>query len=289
MRSVNSAREVGAVFARSFQNLRASDAEVRSTVDSILLPQIKLHKSDLERKAEHHGAVAAVGLMMAAVLAGVAYWYGNSDTFIVQELLDWIPALWMSAVVSLVLSVTIFFSWLRIGQEAKDARLLHISAMRKAAFDGAIHVLDKRRRSEGVPVSRGVVRNSTRPDRIRTGVTPRGAESLVAQWMRHLGEVNAEVTAYQGDGGVDVAGARYIAQVKHFVGSVGVAPVRELAGVANDDGRRPLFFTSNGYSSGAVKFADRSGIALFVYSAEAAELRGINPSAFELMERGLGR
>ncbi|MBH0007970.1 restriction endonuclease [Salinibacterium sp. SWN1162] len=289
MRSVNSARELGAKFARNFPDLRASDADIRTAVDSILTPQIKLNKSDLERKADQRGALAAVGVMSALVLGGVAYWYGKSEVVVVKEVTDSIPVLWAAAIVFLVLSVTVFISFSHIRQEANDARFFHIVSMRKAAFEGAIHVLDRRRRREGISTSRGVARDSARPDRISTGVTPRGAESLVAQWMRHLGEVNAEVTPFRGDGGVDVAGGRYIAQVKHFAGSVGVAPVRELAGVASDDGRLPLFFTSTGYSSGAVAFANRLEIALFVYDVAGAELRAVNPLALTLLKRGLGQ
>lgn len=60
----------------------------------------------------------------------------------------------------------------------------------------------------------------------------------MAQWMRHHGEVRASTTAFTSDGGVDVVGERYIAQVKHFAGNVGVVPIRELAGVAGRHGRR---------------------------------------------------
>jgi hypothetical protein len=59
------------------------------------------------------------------------------------------------------------------------------------------------------------------------------------------------------NGGVDVAGARFIAQVKHYGGSVGVAPIRELTGVA-------------------------------ICSAERAELLGMDGLAKTLMVRGLG-
>jgi hypothetical protein len=48
----------------------------------------------------------------------------------------------------------------------------------------------------------------------------------------HLGAHDAQVTQYTGDGGIDVASRRCIAQVKHYAGSVGVAAIRE-AGVAS--------------------------------------------------------
>src|SRR5690606_30375991 len=104
------------------------------------------------------------------------------------------------------------------------------------------------------------------------GVSHEGAEQLVAEWMRYLREESAEATRFSSDGGVDVASSHYIAQVKNYAGTVGVASIRELAGVAAVDGRNPLFFTSGAYASGAVAFANRLGMPLFVYDAIAGSL-----------------
>lgn len=119
------------------------------------------------------------------------------------------------------------------------------------------------------------------------GVSPREAEELVAQWMRSLGDVAARVTQYVGDGGVDVASERHIAQVKHYASAVRVADLRQLAGVAAVDGRRPLFFTSTGYASGAVSFARQAGIALFVYDAKRGTLTAVTEDAREIWTNGL--
>lgn len=119
------------------------------------------------------------------------------------------------------------------------------------------------------------------------GVSPRGAELIVCEWMRHLGALDAEVTQYSGDGGVDVSSGRWIAQVKHYEGTVGVSPVRELAGVAAVEGRGALFFTSTGYAAGATEFADRARVALFLYSVEQGTLAGANALATDLLDRGL--
>ncbi|GAA2034147.1 hypothetical protein GCM10009819_17850 [Agromyces tropicus] len=121
------------------------------------------------------------------------------------------------------------------------------------------------------------------------GVSHRGAEELVADWMRHLGAVDAEVTRFSGDGGVDVVSAHCIAQVKNLSerASVPVAQIRELAGVAAHDGRRPLFFTSGTYSDGGVAFADRAGMSLFEYRAEGGALRAVNALARTDLADGL--
>jgi hypothetical protein len=121
------------------------------------------------------------------------------------------------------------------------------------------------------------------------GVSHRGAEHLVADWMRHLGATGAEVTRYTADGGVDVVSAHWIAQVKNLADrtTVPVAQVRELAGVAADDGRRGLFFTSGTYSPGGVDFADRAGLGLFEYHAERGALRAVNAHARVVVVEGL--
>lgn len=119
------------------------------------------------------------------------------------------------------------------------------------------------------------------------GVSHRGAELLVAQWMAHLGDMGASVTQYTGDGGIDISSSRYLAQVKNYTGTVGVASIRELAGVASVDGRRALFFTSGNYASGAVEFAERAGVALFTYDAENGTLHAQDALARQAMIDGL--
>jgi len=120
------------------------------------------------------------------------------------------------------------------------------------------------------------------------GVSHVGAERLVADWMHHLGDGGASVTQTTGDGGVDVRSDRYIAQVKNYSENVGVEPIRELAGVAAVEGLPPLFFAARGYAPGAVRFADRSGVALFVYDAQAGTLEGANVLGRRIRQAGLG-
>lgn len=122
-----------------------------------------------------------------------------------------------------------------------------------------------------------------RPQALPLGVSHRGAEELCAQWMRYFGQVDATTTAYVADGGIDVMSSDFIAQVKNYSGSVGVAPIREILGVSMVDGRKPLFFTSGTYASGAIEFANKSDVALFMYEAESGSLRGANKLAKTMM------
>lgn len=119
------------------------------------------------------------------------------------------------------------------------------------------------------------------------GIDPRGAEFLVAEWIRYLGDPEAVTTQASRDGGVDVVSPRYVAQVKHWAGTVPVTAIRELAGVAAQDGRRPLFFTSGRYTKDAVAFADRSGIPLFIFNPYTGTLQGGNAFGSKLVGTGL--
>jgi len=104
------------------------------------------------------------------------------------------------------------------------------------------------------------------------GVTDEQAEHLCAKWLSHLGEEKVQVTRVTGDGGIDILSSRCVAQVKNYIGSVGVVAVRELVGVASVDGRLPVFFTSGNYTKAALDFAEQANVYLFKYDAKAGTL-----------------
>jgi len=111
------------------------------------------------------------------------------------------------------------------------------------------------------------------------GVSARGAELLAADWMRHMGVLDAEVTPEKADGGIDVTSDAFVAQVKHYKGKVSVVEVRELFGVAAARGKSAVFFTSTGHTTEAITFATATEMALFVYSAERGTLAGVTEPA----------
>lgn len=114
-----------------------------------------------------------------------------------------------------------------------------------------------------------------------------GAERLVSDWMRHLGVVDADPTRFTQDGGLDVVGTGWVAQVKNYAGSVSVKDVRELVGAATLDGRRPVFFTSGHYTPDALTFADRTQVPLLVYDAQAGTLKAANALGSRVLQIGL--
>jgi len=119
------------------------------------------------------------------------------------------------------------------------------------------------------------------------GVSHEGAERLVAEWMRYLGAADAERTRFTGDGGIDVASQHYIAQVKNYAGSVDIESIRALGGVAYADGRKPLFFTSGGYTASSVAFATQVRMGLFRYDAVEGRIEPRNDVAARYMTTGL--
>ncbi len=127
-----------------------------------------------------------------------------------------------------------------------------------------------------------------RPSPMPYGVSPRGAEQLCCDWMRHLGSVDAEVTSYGGDGGVDVISREYVAQVKHYTGAVGAPEVQQLVGVAYTSKKLPLFFTSGRYTPAAIVASESVSLPLFVYSAENGTLDAANSFAETHLRDGLG-
>lgn len=105
----------------------------------------------------------------------------------------------------------------------------------------------------------------------------------VQDWLLHMGAAESTVTQASGDGGIDITSTHFISQVKLYVGSVGIADIREFIGVASYDSNRraPLFFTSGQYPSSAIQIADQTGMALFHFAAETGVVTGINSLAQE--------
>lgn len=120
------------------------------------------------------------------------------------------------------------------------------------------------------------------------GVSPAGAEQWVCDWMVHMGAEGASVTRSVGDGGIDVESDRFIAQVKHYTGTVGVGSIREHIGVASIDAlqRTPLFFTSGAYAAGAVQAANHARMPLFTYDVTQGTVIPVNAQAHALTDIG---
>ncbi|WP_136025512.1 MULTISPECIES: restriction endonuclease [unclassified Microbacterium] len=147
-----------------------------------------------------------------------------------------------------------------------------------------------RRREEKVRLEHEAIRRR-RPEAPAPqpyGVNHKGAERLVADWMRHLGVHDAAVTQYSGDGGIDVDSRHVIAQVKnlHVSASVPIADIRDLFGTAQHRHKGAVLFTSGMVSQNGILFSDETGIALIRYDAEKGTLAGLNQRGQQVIASG---
>lgn len=126
-----------------------------------------------------------------------------------------------------------------------------------------------------------------KPSPYQSELEPTEAETYAQSWMLFLGASGATVTQYSQDGGIDIESDYWVAQVKHYINSVSVQPVREILGVATSRGKRACFFTKTGYTKEAVRFAEENDIPLFQYESATGELVPWTSSAAEVLETGL--
>lgn len=107
-------------------------------------------------------------------------------------------------------------------------------------------------------------------------LTPEGYEEYCAGHLRSRGYVDATVTRYSQDGGIDVHSKELIVQCKHYQGSVGVAVVRETYGVASHYGKSAVIITSGSYTAAAKSEALRFGVALLHLGERDTQLNAVN-------------
>jgi hypothetical protein len=320
--SPNSAYEAGAKIGRNVPDPWIDERELKRLVLGQLRPSFKPRRSQAEANAESASgaAVTAVFLAIVACAAAVLVILPDWLPSIVPDARAWgatvlpagVPGLIAAGLV--VLAILACFSAVRSRRRAREVRTSLHRQLAEHAYRGAAEAVNRRRAREdrrSAEAARAEARRQRRDPagaRVaplvhesyaevyplpepRTGeVTPLDAEELAAEWMRHMGEPSATTTQASWDGGIDVAGHFYIAQVKHFSSNIGSKAIREFAGVVAGDprGRKGLYFTSTGYASGAVDFATSVGLALFRYNAWEGTLDALNPPAEQLRHGGLG-
>lgn len=91
------------------------------------------------------------------------------------------------------------------------------------------------------------------------------AEALAANLLSSLGFHNERVTPSGPDAGVDAVADGAVAQAKHQQQVVGAPVVQALYGVAQSRGAQGVFLASSRYSPAAVRFAEDTGVALYVF------------------------
>lgn len=299
MWSENSAYKSGKDLGRNVLDPYLSDAQLRREVILRMRSQFTPRKTVAEGNAEAMASLCGVTILVTILVGGAMVLtrfpglFPGFGTSVSEAVLRTLPSqavdpvLWgMVALLILVVALTV-----RSTRRAKASRKRARQRLANAAVAGAMDAIHRRR---GVGTTRTAVPAPAggfgAPAPRHYEITPLEAETLAAEWMRFMGESSAQTTAATGDGGIDVEGHFYVAQVKHYAGSVGVKDIREFAGVVNHDprGRKGLFFTRTGYAPGALAFAEQTGIALFRYDAAAGTLQAVNTHAQRLQANGLG-
>jgi len=244
----------------------------------------------VNRRVEVLLSAVPKGVVWRRMLARILFWSGVA-AFVIMLFPgnQGLVALWL----------LISFAWLVAGYAYNLARKDHetLTAKRRAQLNevGVVSALETvlerqqqaRAHTPSLDSSLPFTPRGAMPAPQPFGVSHQGAEALCAEWMRFYGEADAETTQFTADGGIDVTSLHYIAQVKNYAGTVGVGEIREMAGTALDDGRRALFFTSGSYAAGAVAFADRVSMPLFIYNAEEGTLVAANGFAEGIFSTGL--
>lgn len=98
--------------------------------------------------------------------------------------------------------------------------------------------------------------------------------------MEALGFTEVRVALPGSDGGVDIWAREAVAQVKMEGVSTGRPVVQALYGIASLEGRAGLLFSLAGYTSAAVAWAEKAGIALFEFELDGSiEARSTSAAA----------
>jgi hypothetical protein len=125
------------------------------------------------------------------------------------------------------------------------------------------------------------------PEAQKYGVSPEGAERLVAHWLDYLGEENITVTQFQGDGGIDIRTNSFCCQVKNYDKTpISAAEVREIFGVATAENSTAMIFTSSSLTRDAAEFCERNGIVAIRYNAEEGTLIALSSSGQKMLKAG---
>ena len=94
------------------------------------------------------------------------------------------------------------------------------------------------------------------------------AEAFAATYIRAGGHPDARTTGSGADAGVDIKGARVLAQVKHHRAPVGRPDLQRLFGARGRGVEELYFFSLNGYSPPAIQYAKQHGIGLLSYTVQ---------------------
>jgi hypothetical protein len=215
--------------------------------------------------------VSATQYLAYAIGFSVWHFVANSDPSIL-----WSIFLFLAPVLSLLMN----YFLLPLSTAVRNHRSL-VKDLDQVVGLGYDHFVSS---LEGLKYSSSPSDTAPKPNADLKVLGPQEAEEFCAAWLRSLGFLDAQVTRFSRDGGIDVESQRLCAQVKHQVAPVGVKAIRELFGVAVQEEKAPVFFALSDYTSEAKMFATKVGMPIIKYSSNS--LIPLNQPAELLISQG---
>lgn len=120
------------------------------------------------------------------------------------------------------------------------------------------------------------------PSAAPEGVSHEEYENYCRLFLHSWGYLDAEVTRFVKDGGIDVESEDLVVQCKHITGNVRAPEVQAIFGIAAQKSKKAVVFSSGGFTKDAIVFANSAEVALFSLRERDGKARAVNKAAQEI-------
>lgn len=120
------------------------------------------------------------------------------------------------------------------------------------------------------------------PSAAPEGVSHEEYENYCRLFLHSWGYLDAEVTRFVKDGGIDVESEDLVVQCKHITGNVRAPEVQAIFGIAAQKSKQAVVFSSGGFTKDAIVFANSAEVALFSLRERDGKARALNKAAEEI-------
>jgi hypothetical protein len=94
------------------------------------------------------------------------------------------------------------------------------------------------------------------------GISHEQYEAYCCSMLQSWGYLDASITRYVQDGGLDVESAELVVQCKHVKGNVGAPDIQKIFGIASKDKKIAVVFSAGGFTKDGLRWANQAGVAL---------------------------
>jgi hypothetical protein len=123
------------------------------------------------------------------------------------------------------------------------------------------------------------------PNPTESQISHQAYEEFCSEMLQSWGYLDAVVTRYTRDGGIDIEASELVVQCKHYTGSVGVREIREIFGIAAHKSKTAVVFCAGSFTAEAKTFAGAAGVGLFQLSELSGTAKSLNGIARLVQER----